>query len=136
MISGINHVTLAVHDLVKSFRFYRDVLGFKPLVKWPEGAYFLSGDLWFCLILDPKTRTGPLPEYTHLAFSVRKEDFTAVSEKIRMSGATIWKENSSPGESLYFSDPNGHKLEIHASNWKSRIETAKNEKWEGMEFFV
>jgi catechol 2,3-dioxygenase-like lactoylglutathione lyase family enzyme len=29
-----------VTDLEKSFKFYRDILGFKPLVKWDKGAIF------------------------------------------------------------------------------------------------
>lgn len=119
----------------KSFEFYRNVLGFKPLARWPEGAYFLAGDLWFCLILAPNRLTCPSPDYTHIALSVSLEKFDHFSERIKKSGAQIWKENSSPGESLYFLDPDGHKLEIHASDWKSRIETAKKEEWEAMEFF-
>lgn len=40
MITGINHITLAIKDLNKSFAFYANVLGFKPLVRWDKGAYF------------------------------------------------------------------------------------------------
>jgi catechol 2,3-dioxygenase-like lactoylglutathione lyase family enzyme len=43
MITSMNHITLAVKDLEKSFAFYRDILGFKPLVKSDGGAYFLVG---------------------------------------------------------------------------------------------
>ncbi|KJV57052.1 VOC family protein [Orientia tsutsugamushi] len=43
-ITNINYITLAVTDIHRSFSFYKDVLGFKPLVKWDQGAYFLIGD--------------------------------------------------------------------------------------------
>lgn len=33
MITGINHITLAVKNLAESFKFYQEVLGFKPLAK-------------------------------------------------------------------------------------------------------
>ncbi|KPJ49965.1 glutathione transferase, partial [candidate division TA06 bacterium DG_26] len=33
MIRGINHITLAVRDIDESFKFYADVLGFKPIQK-------------------------------------------------------------------------------------------------------
>jgi hypothetical protein len=37
---------------------------------------------------------------------------------------------------LYFIDPNGHKLEIHASDWETRIKTAKANPWAEFEFFL
>ena len=136
MISGVNHINLSVRDLEASFRFYSKVLKFKPLAKWKEGAYLLAGDLWFCLNLDPNTRTAPLPEYTHIALSISPEDFHRVSKTIIDAGAILWKQNSSPGNSLYFLDPDGHKLELHVSNWQARIQAAKEEVWEGVEFYV
>jgi catechol 2,3-dioxygenase-like lactoylglutathione lyase family enzyme len=129
VIKGINHITLAVSNLEKSFSFYRDVLGFKPLMRHSKGAYFLAGDLWFCLDLDTKTRKEALPEYTHFAFTVGPNAFDLVSAKIRESGAKVWKENVSEGDSLYFLDPDGHKLEIHVGDWKSRIKSAKEKPW-------
>lgn len=38
MITAVNHYTLAVTDIDASFAFYRDVLGLKPLCKWPIGG--------------------------------------------------------------------------------------------------
>jgi catechol 2,3-dioxygenase-like lactoylglutathione lyase family enzyme len=37
MIIGMNHLTLAIRDIKKSFEFYNTVLGLKPLVKWDKG---------------------------------------------------------------------------------------------------
>ena len=53
---------------------------------------------------------------SHLAFSVDAEGFASLSEAIRLSGARFWKENRSEGPSLYFEDPDGHKLEIHVGD--------------------
>jgi len=44
MITGMNHITLAVKDIDKSFNFYSGIIGLKPLVKWDKGAYFLDPD--------------------------------------------------------------------------------------------
>jgi len=107
MITGLNHITLAVGDVERSFQFYVETLGTKPLVRWSRGAYLLAGDLWLCLTLDERTRSSALPEYSHIAFSVREAEFNDASERIRTSGATIWKENESEGASLYFLDPDG-----------------------------
>lgn len=139
-ITALNHITLAVIDLEKSFAFYRDVLGLKPLVKWDHGAYFLVGDektgFWFCLNVDEKH--VPCPSYTHYAFSVDQKEFTKMAQRITKSGAKIFKENTSPGESLYFLDPDSHKLEIHVSNWRERIKVKKanSGNWNNVEWFV
>ncbi|MCK4756788.1 fosfomycin resistance glutathione transferase [candidate division WOR-3 bacterium] len=136
MIKGINHITLSVKDVDQSFEFYTQILGFKPVVKWPKGAYLLAGDLWFCLFLDDNTRKSKLPEYTHIAFTISEQNFKIMSERIKKSGAKIWQENQTEGDSLYFVDPNGHKLEIHASSLKARIKRAKINPWDGLEFFI
>lgn len=136
MIAGLNHITIAVKDLETSFQFYKEALGFKPLMKHTKGAYFLAGDLWFCLDLDSTTRESPLPEYTHFAFSISKDNFEKLRTQIKKSGAKIWKENISEGDSIYFLDPDGHKLEVHVGDWKTRIESIKRKPWDSsVEFF-
>ncbi len=142
MITGLNHITLAVKNIDTSFAFYRDVLGFIPLCKWEGSAYFLVGDpaqpgcLWFCL--DRDTHRSETVCSTHYAFSVPEGDFKALSERIINSGATLFKENTSPGESLYFLDPDGHKLEIHVGSWQTRVAAKKAHpgKWTNVEWFV
>ncbi len=135
-IKNINHITLACTDIEKSFAFYRDILGFKPLVKWDKGAYFLIGEFWFCLNVDVNRK--PSPCYTHYAFSVSAEDFEHRVAKITKSGASIFKDNTSPGASLYFLDPDGHKLEIHSGDWRSRIEAKKQDigTWKNIKWFI
>ena len=136
MIIGMNHITLAVKDIDKSFSFYRDVLELSPLVKWDKGAYFLVAGFWFCLNVDANRE--PNLCYTHYAFTVTKENFNVISQKIINSGAKTFKENNSPGLSLYFLDPDGHKLEIHVGDYKTRIESKKIDigTWQNVEWFV
>ena len=102
-------------------------------MKKSKSAYFLAGDLWFCIEEDAAVRTNELPEYTHIAFTVNQADFTFVQQKIVNANVKIFKENKSEGDSVYFIDPNGHKLEIHVGDWKSRI--AKYRGQAGAEFF-
>ncbi len=135
MIRGLNHITLAVKNLDHSFSFYENVLGFKPRVKWIEGAYFEVGDLWFCLYKDSHTRIEPLSEYTHIAFSVHQNDFGKVVEQIKNSGAIVWKENKSEGDSLYFLDPDGHKLELHVGDLQTRLNVFRRNLPTGAIFF-
>ncbi len=135
MIQDINHITLSVRDLEVSFDFYRNILGFRPLMKSKQSAYFLAGKDWFCIEEDPQTRTHALPEYTHFAFSVDQKDFKKIVTAIKNSGANTFKENKSEGDSFYFLDPNGHKLEIHVGDWRTRIEHYKKSAKPDMQFF-
>lgn len=97
MITGINHLTLSVREVEESFAFYTQVLGFRPLAKWPRGAYLLAGDVWLALVLDDLVRSSALPEYTHIAFAVSPHDFAALSERIMAAGMQLWQENWTEG---------------------------------------
>jgi catechol 2,3-dioxygenase-like lactoylglutathione lyase family enzyme len=136
MITSLNHITVAVNDIDRSFRFYCEIMGLSPMVKWDKGAYFLIDNFWFCLNVDAKRE--PNLCYTHYAFTVAPENFEIMSQKIINSGAKVFKDNTSPGDSLYFLDPDGHKLEIHVGNWESRIEAKKADSgnWQNVEWFI
>lgn len=138
MLNGINHINLSVANLERSFSFYRDILGLKPLCKHSRGAYFSCGKDWICLSLKEYYRKISHDDYTHLAFSVAATDFIALSRQITASGAMIFQKNESEGESLYFCDPDGHQLEIHIGDWESRIlyKKANPGNWQNVEFFV
>ena len=133
MITSLNHITLAVKDLEKSFLFYKEFMGFKALLKWPKGAYFEVGDLWFCLSLDPEA--SPSQGYTHMAFSVSQEDFPATVDRLQKAAVKSWKDNKSEGDSFYFLDPDRHKLELHVGDKASRLKHYRANPLEGMVFY-
>ncbi len=134
MITGLNHINLAVRHLSLSFGFYKNVLGFKPLCRWPQGAYFLAGDLWFCLFEDANASPGK--GYTHIAFSISPENFSPMVARLKEAHVHLWKENISEGESLYFLDPDGYQLELHIGDWRTRIAYKKQHPWKDTDFFV
>jgi len=119
-IQGLNHLTLAVTDLERSVAFYRDLLGFELRALWADGAYLEAGPLWLCLSVDAAAEGAPRDDYTHYAFDVAAEDFDAFADRVRAQ-APVWKDNSSEGSSLYFLDPDGHRLELHVGNLASRL---------------
>ncbi|HET8554263.1 MAG TPA: fosfomycin resistance glutathione transferase [Rhodanobacteraceae bacterium] len=136
MIEGINHLTLSVSDLDRAFAFYTGVLDCRPLARWHHGAYLLAGETtWICLTLDAHVRTAPLPEYTHIAFSITQDAFAEAVRHLRASGARSWKENASEGDSVYFLDPDGHKLELHVGDWRSRMQACREQPYDDMIFF-
>ncbi|WP_040064076.1 fosfomycin resistance glutathione transferase [Pseudomonas batumici] len=135
MLTGLNHLTLAVTNLDRSVDFYESLLGFRLKARWGAGAYLSLQDLWLCLSLDESRAAQPHADYTHYAFSVGQEDFEAFTACLRGHEVTQWKRNSSEGDSFYFSDPDGHRLEVHVGTLASRLEQCRRQPYEGMEFF-
>jgi catechol 2,3-dioxygenase-like lactoylglutathione lyase family enzyme len=132
MLRGLNHITLAVNDLDLSLQFYTSVLGFKPEVKWNRGAYLSLGNLWLCLSCD---QCVPRSDYSHIAFDIAQDEFLVFSEKLVAAGVVQWKTNTSEGDSFYFLDPNGHKLEVHVGDLRSRLSSLRLAPYEGAIFF-
>lgn len=129
MIAGLNHITLAVAELDASLRFYTELLRFTAHAKWNGGAYLSAGDLWLCLSLDePDTRS----DYTHIAFAVIPADYSAFVRAVEVHKVVQWKENSSEGDSVYFLDPDGHKLEVHSGSLKSRLSSLRTKPYDGL----
>lgn len=135
MLTGLNHLTLAVEDLDRSFSFYKDLLGFKPAAIWHTGAYLSLGGLWLCLSLDGRRAAVAEPDYTHVAFDIAQEAFAAFRTRLLDAGVVEWRQNRSEGDSFYFLDPDGHQLEAHVGNLQSRLATCREAPYAGMRFF-
>ena len=120
MITGLNHVTLAVSDLGRSLTFYSELLGLSIRMRGSSSAYLEAGTLWLALVLDPEVRRGPLPEYSHFALTVTPSELPLLREKLTSAGVARWQESDRP-DSFYFLDPDGHKLELHSGNLRSRL---------------
>lgn len=129
MLSGLNHITLAVSNLAQSLHFYTQILGFKGHVKWDQGAYLSLGELWLCLSCDTPS---PATDYTHIALDIAPEHFESFSNQIMAQQIKIWKTNRSEGQSLYILDPDGHRLEIHVGSLASRLQSLKAKPYEGL----
>lgn len=125
MITGINHITFATKNLALSLNFYMDILRCELIAKWDKGAYLQAGTLWLCLSLDSDAQTSVLRSYTHIAFNVAPQDFEKLKQRCLDNNIPLWKANRSEGASLYILDPDFHKLEIHYSTLKNRLESMR-----------
>ncbi len=132
MIVGLNHITLAVSDLRRSWPFYVDLLGGRPHARWEQGAYLSVGELWLCLSLD---KAKAAEDYTHIAFSVLPAEFSSCVDRLTVAGVRPWKTNVSEGDSFYFLDPDGHKLELHVGSLQSRLQSLQMDLYPGLELF-
>ncbi len=135
MLSGFNHLTLAVTDVPRSVSFYHDLLRLQLDATWDNGAYLSLPGLWLCLSLDPLRSTAPAVDYTHYAFTVDAADFTPLVEHLRAAGVQEWRDNRSEGASFYFLDPDGHKLEVHVGDLASRLQACLAQPYAGMKFY-
>jgi len=127
VVSGVNHLTLSVSDIDLTFAFYTEVLGFSPIMKSEISAYFRCGTLWIAAV---KEELYERKGYGHIAFSVDKTDFAKLVEKIKTCNLAEWQENVTEGDSFYFLDPSGNKMEIHCGTLGSRVKHGK-ETWGG-----
>ena len=134
MLSGLNHLTLAVSDIGRSIAFYGRLLGVRLEARWDAGAYLSPGDLWLCLSLDRLAPGEPAAGYTHYAFGIAQEDFAAFCARLRADGVREWKQNRSEGDSFYFLDPDGHQLEAHVGSLASRLAQCRARPYAGMRF--
>ena len=129
MVNGINHITFAVTNLEKSLDFYVNLVGLRLAARWDRGAYLLAGSQWIALNVDTERNSVPTKDYSHTSFNVLSSDFHTVKEKLEKAGVRPFQENTSEGESFYFLDPDGHKLELHYNTIEDRLKWARENDW-------
>jgi hypothetical protein len=99
------------------------------------GAYLTTGDTWIALNEDPSVADAERPDYSHIAFSCITSDFPGLKSDLLDYGCIERSENSSEGESFYFLDPDGHRLEIHVGNLKTRLKRMQDNPWDEIEYY-
>ena len=122
---GVHHLALLCSDVERTIRFYQELLGF-PLVELFENRdYKGSTHLFFDLGHDntlaffdfPDLGLAPYAEvlggFHHLAISVSREQWEAARERLDDAGIATQIESE---VSLYFSDPDGVRLELIAED--------------------
>lgn len=135
MLTGLNHLTLAVSDLPCSLAFYHSLLQLRLEATWDAGAYLSLPGLWLCLSLDPQRQAPAVADYTHYAFGVGAADFAALVQRLREARVPEWRDNRSEGASFYFLDPDGHRLEVHVGDLASRLRACREHPYAGMRFY-
>ncbi|MFN2745947.1 MULTISPECIES: metallothiol transferase FosB [Bacillus] len=132
MIDGLNHLLFSVSDLKASIAFYENVFDAKWLVKGEKTAYFDLNGIWLALNEEKDIkRTEIRDSYTHIAFSIKEEDLDHWETKLKDLGVNVLKgrkRHQGDKDSIYFSDPDGHKFELHTGSVFDRLEYYQTEK--------
>jgi len=149
-VKRLAHVGLWAGDIIAQARFYRQVLGFevRPLLSsgadegmdWEEASSFLAlGEEYHCLGLFSDTRptagNGRQPlqrsRLHHLSFEVDSDaELAALAARLNQAGIelTLAERDGNPdaGDTLWFYDPDGNRVEISAASDDSLPSSAPN----------
>lgn len=138
LVKGLNHLLFSVSNLEKSIQFFQQVFDAKLLVKGKSTAYFDLSGIWLALNVEKDIpRSEIYHSYTHIAFSIEEADFEKMYDKLKRLEVNILPGRTRDGKdknSIYFTDPDGHKFELHTGTLKDRLDYYQQEKGH-MEFY-
>lgn len=120
-ISSLDHIALTVSDQARSLEWYQRVLGMEQRYAEANGVgdpvFICAGNA--CLALFPAQTPDPLPapgqnvlSMRHFAFRLTRADFERAQVELREQHIPFRFEVHPMAHSLYFSDPDGHRVEL------------------------
>ncbi len=110
--TGIDHVVLHVSDLERSRKFYLEVLGMTVAHEGTGRAFLHCGSQMIALFQVPdaaKLEAGI--DMNHLAVQTDTGTFESVKSELVERGIQVTGRPGDP-DCIYFSDPDGHRLQI------------------------
>ena len=123
-IRGMNHAVLYVRDARRTAAFYRDVLGFVPVIEHEAGFFvFMRAseshnhhDIAFFTIgadaAPSQAGSGTVGLY-HIAWEVGSlEELAAMRDRLDAASALVCSSDHGPNKSLYAKDPDGLEFEV------------------------
>ena len=117
---GIDHVAIAVRDVAASARWYQEVLGLRRLHEEVWGDFpAMVGAGTTAIALFPVTGETPKPRpdrdtiaMRHVAFRVSRLNFDTAKQRLAGLGMEFHEQDHQIARSIYFSDPDGHEVEL------------------------
>lgn len=118
-VDHLDHVALRVRDVDASASWYGEVLGMRPAFEgmWDGVPTMLALGPTF-LALFPAGGGTPEAEpekcvcMDHLAFRADPENFALAREELPARGIPVEFQDHGASHSIYFDDPDGHRVEI------------------------
>src|SRR4030095_15683203 len=126
-IRGLFEIAIPVKDLSRAETFYRDVLGLEIGIRDEKRNWLFlraGGQAGMVVLQENK---GQWPAQ-HFAFTVEEKDIEQAAKILKEQGVEIdgpYFHEWMPAKSVYFSDPDGHNLELCATVSKRRQKAVK-----------
>lgn len=133
IVMGItfNHTLVHATDKHASAKFLTDILGLEPPTTHGPFVVVQVGDASLNFV-DDHAPDGFQPQ--HYAFLVPEDEFDAIWERIQSLGLAYWADpfhrkegqinHNDGGRGLYWTDPDGHSLEIITVPYGGRVASA------------
>jgi catechol 2,3-dioxygenase-like lactoylglutathione lyase family enzyme len=118
-VEGIDHVALGVRDVERSAQWYIDILGFERRHEgmWDGVPVFIGKGTTSIALFPTKSNERSTSargdvRMLHLALRANRKNFLAAQEELKHRGIKFEFQDHEISHSIYFRDPDGHKLEI------------------------
>ncbi len=118
-LQGLDHIALSVRDVEESVRWYVEVLGLQRQheAKWDGVPKFVgkgaTGIAFFPAEENSDSLGGPdQSRLLHFALRADRGSFLGAQRELEQRGITFHFEDHCIAHSIYFRDPDGHKVEI------------------------
>ena len=119
-LEGIDHVAISVRDVEAAANWYIDVLGFERRYQemWEGVPVFIGKGTTSIALFPVRSKGGSASSahggvrMLHLALRANRKSFLAAQEELKQRGIRFEFQDHEISHSIYFSDPDGHKLEI------------------------
>jgi catechol 2,3-dioxygenase-like lactoylglutathione lyase family enzyme len=113
-LEGLDHVAIAVADVEKSAQWYVDVLGFERQHPgmWGGTPVFVGNDHASVALFPKQAEQHGRGTVRHFAFRTSGDEFEAAQRELRERRIDFDFEDHEITHSIYFHDPDGHKIEV------------------------
>jgi catechol 2,3-dioxygenase-like lactoylglutathione lyase family enzyme len=119
-VEGIDHVALSVLDVERSAQWYIDVLGFERRHQgmWDGIPVFIGKGTTSLALFPTRSNERSLSpvhgdvRMLHLAVRANRKNFLSAQAELKRLGIKFEFSDHEIAHSIYFRDPDGHKLEI------------------------
>lgn len=118
----IGHVHLKVADLERSLQFYRDLLGFRVMQRYGNGAVFISAggyhhhiglNTWYSKDAAPAPVKAAGLFHTAILYPTRKDLATIFKRIIDAKYPLTGASDHGVSEALYLDDPDNNGVELY-----------------------
>ncbi len=113
-LCGLDHVAIAVDDVQRSAAWYMDVLGFERMHEgeWGGIPTFVGIGETGLALFPRQRKAGPDQGILHVAFRATAAMFLSAQAELKSRGISFHFDDHGSSHSIYFRDPDGHKLEL------------------------